>query len=120
MQINTTAFLIEISQSIKFGALTEDLMEEDERPQARLANGTGVTIEGLPLLAFDELPHGVEPDEVPRLTKAEEDVLLRASTAEFPDWVASFIRRVILLFENLPEDTGGEVRSGTERDRRLN
>ncbi len=41
------------------------------------------------------------------LSKAEEDALLRESTADFPDWIASFIRRVILLFDNLPEEAGG-------------
>jgi proteasome activator subunit 4 len=40
-------------------------------------------------------------------SKDEEDALLRESTAGFPDWIASFIRRVILLFDNLPEEAGG-------------
>jgi proteasome activator subunit 4 len=43
----------------------------------------------------------------PLLSMDEEDALLRESTAEFPDWIASFIRRVILLFDNLPEEAGG-------------
>ena len=41
------------------------------------------------------------------LSMDEEDALLRESTAGFPDWIASFIRRVILLFDNLPEEAGG-------------
>lgn len=73
--------------------------------------------ETLPVFVIGEIPHGVEPGDVPPLSKAEEDALLCESTRGFPDWVASFVRRVILLFENLPEDTGGEVRSGGESDR---
>ena len=48
-----------------------------------------------------------ELDDGPVLTRDEEDTLLRESTAGFPDWIASFIRRVILLFDNLPEEAGG-------------
>jgi proteasome activator subunit 4 len=46
-------------------------------------------------------------DDGPLLSMDEEDALLRESTAGFPDWIASFIRRVILLFDNLPEEAGG-------------
>lgn len=46
-------------------------------------------------------------DDGPLLSVDEEDALLRESTADFPDWIASFIRRVILLFDNLPEEAGG-------------
>lgn len=111
----TTAFLIEVSQSIKFGDLTQ---EDPISPRTRslTASASDTPAENLPDLVIDELPHGVEPGEVPRLSNTEEDTLLRESTRGFPDWVASFIRRVILLFENLPEDTGGEVRSGGESD----
>lgn len=46
-------------------------------------------------------------DDGPLLSVDEEDALLRESTAGFTDWIASFIRRVILLFDNLPEEAGG-------------
>ena len=43
----------------------------------------------------------------------EEDALLKESTASFADWIANFIRRVILLLENLPEEgSDGTPRSG--------
>jgi proteasome activator subunit 4 len=114
-QLCTTAFLIEISQSIKFGDLTQ---EESVDSGVQLSTG-GVSdqlAENLPELILDDIPHKIEPGEEPCLSKTEEDALLRESTRGFPDWVASFIRRVILLFENLPEDTGGEVRSGGESE----
>jgi len=47
----------------------------------------------------------------PRLSDEEEDALLRDTTGSFPDWVASFIRRVIQLLENLP-DEGPDGSSG--------
>lgn len=43
----------------------------------------------------------------PLLSRDDEDALLQESTAGFTDWIASFIRRVILLFDNLPEEAGG-------------
>jgi proteasome activator subunit 4 len=46
-------------------------------------------------------------DDGALLSVDEEDALLRESTAGFPDWIASFVRRVILLFDNLPEEAGG-------------
>lgn len=48
-----------------------------------------------------------ELNDGPLLSLDEEDALLRESTAGFTDWIASFIRRVILLFDNLPEEAGG-------------
>lgn len=38
------------------------------------------------------------------LSKDEEDALLKDTTGSFADWVTSFIRRVIQLLENLPEE----------------
>jgi proteasome activator subunit 4 len=46
----------------------------------------------------------IEGSEFPRLTKEEEDDALRHTSAGFADWVTTFIRRVILLMENLPEE----------------
>lgn len=88
----------------------------DAGPQSSIGGVSDSVALNLPELVVGEIPHGVEPGEVSHLSKAEEDTLLCESTRGFPDWVASFIRRVILLFENLPEDTGGEVRSGGESD----
>ena len=62
---------------------------------------------------FIDMPDNVEHTEDEHLTKEEEDALVRESTASFADWVTSFIRRVILLLENLPEeDSDGTVRNG--------
>lgn len=113
-QLCTTAFLVEISQSIEFGDLTQEASVES-RARSSTASASDAIVTDFPKLTIDESPIGVS-GEIPRLLKAEEDALLCESTRGFPDWVASFIRRVILLFENLPEDTGGEVRSGTESD----
>jgi proteasome activator subunit 4 len=49
----------------------------------------------------------------PRRSKRDEDADLVETTGSFADWVASFIRRVILLLENLPEEgLSGNYTSG--------
>jgi proteasome activator subunit 4 len=87
----TTAFLGEISQYIKFGDLTTEsyvsMAIEDQSPMV------------------DEFPAGVEPGMEARFSKGQEDLLVKDTTGDLPDWVANFIRRVILLLENLPEET---------------
>ena len=48
-------------------------------------------------------------------SKQEEDALLKDSTRDLPDWIENFIRRVILLLENLPdEDSSGNADGATE------
>ena len=52
--------------------------------------------------------HDVEGQESgiePRLSDKEEDILLKDTTGSFADWVTSFVRRVIQLLENLPEES---------------
>lgn len=75
-------------------------------------------------------------DGEPRLSNREEDALLKVgtinfgglifhcaafqdTTGSFADWVTSFIRRVIQLLENLPEEGpngggGGGATEGTD------
>lgn len=62
----------------------------------------------------DGYDSGHEPG--PKLSKNDEDALLRESTASFADWITSFIRRVILLLENLPDEgiEGSQAGGDTE------
>ncbi|KAF8168284.1 hypothetical protein B0H34DRAFT_792908 [Crassisporium funariophilum] len=99
----TTAFLVEISQYIKIG----DLTGFDDTPPARLDSEPTLPITtqpiALPSFSLEEL-EGPYTDMGSRLTDVEEDALLKDSTGSFPDWITSFIRRVIQLLENLPEE----------------
>ncbi|KAF8226105.1 hypothetical protein L208DRAFT_1425249 [Tricholoma matsutake] len=94
----TTSFLVDVSQSIKFG----DLTANEEYPvvlldsEPTLALGTSIS----PSLSTHEVYTDVES----RLGDEKEDALLRDSTSSFPDWVANFICRVIQLLENLPDE----------------
>ncbi|KAG6832246.1 hypothetical protein H0H92_004211 [Tricholoma furcatifolium] len=110
----TTAFLVEISQFIKFGDLT---MDEGPRPLLLDAEPTlpaNNVNPALPSFSLDDADARYF-DMKPRLTEEVEDALLKDSTGNFPDWVASFIRRVIQLLENLPDESpGGSAGGATE------
>ncbi|KAH7923993.1 hypothetical protein BV22DRAFT_1196262 [Leucogyrophana mollusca] len=86
----TTAFLSEISQYIMFGDVTS--YDDSDAYSAADLSGNITVLNGL-----DELTD-------PTLTQAEENALLKDTTASFASWVANFIRRVIQLLENLPEE----------------
>ncbi|KAF8058272.1 hypothetical protein FPV67DRAFT_1786012 [Lyophyllum atratum] len=108
----TTAFLVEISQFIKIGDLTTN---EEQRPvldaEPILPPDNALS---LPSFSLDEMD-GRYTDLEPRLSDEEEDALVKDSTGSFPDWVTSFIRRVIQLLENLPDEgPGGSAGGATE------
>ena len=53
-----------------------------------------------------------EHDGEPRLSKEEEDALVRVSTCGFSNFVTSLFHRVITLMENLPEEGQAGTRAG--------
>ncbi|KAF9785996.1 hypothetical protein BJ322DRAFT_1005050 [Thelephora terrestris] len=109
----TTAFLSEVSQYIKlgdltaeFGVKTSDLVDGPARDEMAIDS---------PPFIIERYPAGIEPGMEAVLSKQEEDALLMDSTGDLPDWIANFIRRVILLLENLPdEDSSGNADGATE------
>src|SRR6266702_314840 len=106
IQLCTTTFLIEVSQYIKFG----DLTSRSITMSADVDSCTPANVDipnGFSLTSLGEVHIDIELSDGLSLSKHEEDALLRESTADFTDWIASFIRRVILLFDNLPEEAGG-------------
>ncbi|EFI28576.1 membrane protein [Coprinopsis cinerea okayama7 len=98
----TTAFISEIAQYIQIGDLTAfDDQGSSSSSDDDSYDGPPSARPGLPTLSLDDVNSGL--GEV-ILDKSEEDALLKETTRSFPDWVTSFIRRVILLLENLPEE----------------
>lgn len=100
----TTAFLIEIAQCIKFGDLTEVEPTSVSEDVAQASWSPKVVVQSaLPTVRVDTPPDPEDRDQ-PRLSDENEDSQVRDSTSGFANWVTSFIRRVILLLENLPEE----------------
>ena len=89
----------EVAQYIKFGELTANTAPPIGDGTERVPTPSS----DAPVIEFERFPDGVEPWEE-KLTREEEDAILRDSASTFADWVAAFLRRVILLFENLPEE----------------
>lgn len=65
-----------------------------------------------PSLELATFTEGIETEVETKLSNAEEDAILRDTSGNFADWVALFLRRVILLFENLPEEGAHGTASG--------
>ena len=89
-----------MAQYIKFGELTakSDTSIGNGVESARPHSANGFLTE------TERFPDGVEAGTDARLTKEEEDAILKDTAGTFADWVAAFLQRVILLFENLPEE----------------
>ncbi|KAJ3917772.1 hypothetical protein F5877DRAFT_79643 [Lentinula edodes] len=109
----TTAFLVEISQYIQFSDLSDTsgtipTPTEHNPQQNEFAKSSG-KLPSFELNGFGDLVSDMES----RLSPDEEDTLLKDSTASFADWLANFIRRVIQLMENLPEE-GPDGKSGAQ------
>lgn len=81
------------------------------------------------------LPDGTDLGEMPVLSREEERILVRESTASFAgtdvylppyqsaadlcsfeDWVTSFFRRIFALYENLPEEGGKKNMTGGKQE----
>ncbi|KAI0702460.1 hypothetical protein BC835DRAFT_1411015 [Cytidiella melzeri] len=104
----TTAFLVEIAQYIKFGELTAGggiVYNTD----------TGLLSTEVPAMSL-KLPHNLENDDEEQFSKEEEDAIVITMSEQFADWVASFLRRVITLFENLPEEGGTTGAAGGQTE----
>jgi hypothetical protein len=63
----------------------------------------------------DEYTETYTRDE-PVLSAEDEERAIKEATGGFPDWIAAFIRRVILLFDNLPEESGGSTEGALRND----
>jgi proteasome activator subunit 4 len=52
----------------------------------------------------DYYPTEMTEDPFAELSKESEDYLVRATTGEFEEWLAKFMRRVFTIFDNLPQE----------------
>ncbi|KAI0322307.1 hypothetical protein OF83DRAFT_1161297 [Amylostereum chailletii] len=103
--VYTSMLIMSVVQNIKIGDLSS-------------------TQSGAPLLGDappdDEMDLDIEihlPDGgVPILSKEEERLLVRESTVSFADWVTSYFRRILALYENLPEEGGRSNTTGGKQE----
>ena len=107
MQFCTTGFLVEVAQYIKFG----ELISTEPAP---FDPDTGLTAPQSPKLEF-RLPGQMAFGDEDQYSKDEQDSFVITMSEQFADWVAAFLRRVILLFENLPEE-GADGNAGGQTE----
>lgn len=107
LQLCTAAFIVEVTQYIMIGELTNAQRDFTVTVTSTDDTGTLKSKKKIPSFKIDGLGfyEGTESmDDIPHLNDDDEDALLKDSTASFADWVTGFIRRVIILLENLPEE----------------
>ncbi|KAL4243081.1 BLM10 family protein [Abortiporus biennis] len=109
----TTAFLGEVAQYIKFGEFSDT-----EKSDTVVDLDIGLSSPELPKVEINRLPDGVEAGSEEQLSREDEDIIIKNSANSFTDWVAAFLRRVILLFENLPEE-GADGSAGGQTEVQL-
>ncbi|KAJ7225864.1 hypothetical protein GGX14DRAFT_422660 [Mycena pura] len=98
-----TTFIVAAIQHVRIGDLsthTSGLPAFDEEMMA---------VDGADPTPF---PTGTELGDTPVLSRDEERTLVRDSTANFADWVTALFRRVLALYENLPEEGGRKNTTG--------
>lgn len=93
-------FIVSVVQHIKIGDLSG---QHSGSVNPLVGDGPA---DGMMDVDTVELPEGTEPGDTPSFSREEERSLVRDSTANFADWVTSLLRRVLSLFENLPEEGG--------------
>jgi proteasome activator subunit 4 len=119
-------FIIAVVQNIKIGDLSST--------QSGLSFSSDAPGESMDVDEEIRLPDGTELGAPPTLSKAEERTLVRESTAGFAgaflpvnrcpdwsverrvDWVTSLFRRVLSLYENLPEEGGRKNTTGGKQE----
>jgi proteasome activator subunit 4 len=106
--ICATMFIIAVVQNIKIGDLSST--------QSGLSFSSDAPGESMDLDEGIRLPDGTEPGAPLTLSKAEERTLVRESTSGFADWVTSLFRRVLSLYENLPEEGGRRNTTGGKQE----
>ncbi|GAA6033408.1 hypothetical protein JCM8097_006736 [Rhodosporidiobolus ruineniae] len=97
-------------------ACSQIVIDDLTRPELQLTDGGafggegGMEVDGdVPIIEVDE------GGEI-KLTRKQEDDAVRTMTAGFPDWVSSFFRGVLAVFEALPEPGKGSRNGGKTED----
>ncbi|EPQ60983.1 hypothetical protein GLOTRDRAFT_53630 [Gloeophyllum trabeum ATCC 11539] len=101
-------FIVATVQHIKIGDLSmhqSGLPLTSDAPPEELMDVDGDT----------RLPDNLDSTE-PAVDREEERALVRESTAAFADWVTSLFRRVLALYENLPEEGGKKGTTGGKQE----
>lgn len=101
--ICVTMFIVAAVQHIKIGDLTAH------------TSGMSYSSEDDDMNMHVDQDYGKDSD-TPVLSKEEERSLVRDSTASFADWVTMLVRRVLALYENLPEEGGKKNTTGGKQE----
>lgn len=105
--MSTAMFVIQSITSVMIDDLTRPELASGEDEAMEIDESSGLIGDG---------EEAMNDEGERKLSKKEEDELVRISTAGFPDWVSSFFRQVLVVFEALPEPGKGSRNGGKMED----
>ncbi|KAG6897909.1 hypothetical protein C0992_009061 [Termitomyces sp. T32_za158] len=104
----TTMFIVSVVQHIKLGDLT------------KFTSGISYSSNDANVIMENDFDIRQDADtDVPSLSKEESRSIVRETTASFAgeaDWVTSLVRRILALYENLPEEGGRRNTTGGKQE----
>ena len=125
--MSTLSFIQSVCYNIPLHDLTktkrstnDDGMDTDGEEDAVLAGGTAAAVEWVTqqVNRFEEEGALISIDYENELSDAEEETILRSSTAGFAEFLISFLGRVFTLLQNLPD--ASRLKSGSPEENVVN
>ncbi|KAK4985302.1 Proteasome activator BLM10 [Elasticomyces elasticus] len=119
--MHSLAFIQHVAYNIPFYDLTKEkrIVDDEEREQP---SGTGLALQWVAAqvdrLAEDSSGTGASIDYETELTDADEEMVVRSSTAGLADFITVFLGRVFTLLQNLPD--ASRVKSGSPEENVVN
>ena len=97
--LSAVAFIIQALSTVKIDDLTRIEALDDSEAQGGLPMDGVTEATQPPIIDIED----IDSDGGPKLSREEEDMMTRESTAEFPEWISKFFKAVLALYDNLPE-----------------
>ncbi|KAK3074880.1 Proteasome activator BLM10 [Teratosphaeriaceae sp. CCFEE 6253] len=97
-----------------------EMVEAGSPPPVDSTAGTALAVDWITgqVARFEHEGSGIELDYAAELTPADEEAILRSSTAGFAEFLLSFLGRVFTLLQNLPD--AARVKSGSPEENVVN
>lgn len=122
--MNSLAFIQSVCYNIPLHDLTKSRtagdMDVDGEEDALSSRGTAIAVEWVTQQVdrFEQEGALISVDYESELTDAEEEIILRSSTAGFAEFLHSFIGKVFTLLQNLPD--ASRLKSGSPEENVIN
>lgn len=113
--LDKTLYTLSYLQSVCYNIPLHDLTEGQDQLSGSMLAMDWITSE---VIRMEQAGANLELDYANTLSDADEEMILRSSTASFAEFLSSFLGRVFTLLENLPD--AARLRSGSPEENVIN